>query len=153
MSLICHGTTSQKATLQRFPISEIMRRHIVTLNQAVLCNRNDHFFAKKNFFKNLNRDYIDLAFVCRQCPDNYTCVTVGPNPNYDYTSFDNFGWAMLCAFRLMTQDYWENLYQFVSTYAILYKVTYLERPYLQTINFLPINLEVRYNFIINSNWL
>lgn len=36
---------------------------------------------------------------------------VGPNPNYGYTSFDNFGSAYLCAFRLMTQDFWENLYQ------------------------------------------
>ena len=36
---------------------------------------------------------------------------MGPNPNYGYTSFDNFGSAYLCAFRLMTQDFWENLYQ------------------------------------------
>ena len=34
-----------------------------------------------------------------------------PNPNYGYTSYDNFFDAFLCAFRLMTQDYWENLYQ------------------------------------------
>lgn len=37
----------------------------------------------------------------------------GGNPNYGYTSFDTFGWALLSAFRLMTQDYWENLYQLV----------------------------------------
>lgn len=37
----------------------------------------------------------------------------GDNPNYGYTSFDTFGWAFLSAFRLMTQDYWENLYQLV----------------------------------------
>ncbi len=36
---------------------------------------------------------------------------IGDNPNYGYTNFDNFGWAYLAAFRLMTQDYWENLYQ------------------------------------------
>lgn len=35
----------------------------------------------------------------------------GDNPNYGYTNFDTFGWALLSAFRLMTQDYWENLYQ------------------------------------------
>ena len=35
----------------------------------------------------------------------------GPNPNYGYTSFDNFPDAFLCSFRLMTQDFWENLYQ------------------------------------------
>ena len=38
-------------------------------------------------------------------------MRIGDNPDYDFTSFDSFGWAMLCAFRLMTQDYWENLYQ------------------------------------------
>lgn len=37
----------------------------------------------------------------------------GKNPNYGYTSFDTFGWAFLSAFRLMTQDFWENLYQLV----------------------------------------
>ena len=35
----------------------------------------------------------------------------GPNPNYGYTSYDNIMYAYLCAFRLMTQDFWENLYQ------------------------------------------
>ncbi|KAK2839752.1 hypothetical protein Q5P01_013492 [Channa striata] len=46
-----------------------------------------------------------------QCPEGYYCVKVGRNPDYDYTSFDSFGWAFLSLFRLMTQDYWENLYQ------------------------------------------
>ena len=65
-----------------------------------------------------------------KCPDGYTCRDgFGPNPNYGsdskqskcilslklllfrYTSFDNFFTAYLCAFRLMTQDFWENLYQ------------------------------------------
>nr|AWJ68265.1 putative voltage-gated sodium channel 3 [Hirudo verbana] len=50
-----------------------------------------------------------------KCPANYTCLSVGPNPNYGYTNFDNYGYAMLCAFRLMTQDCWENLYQMVLT--------------------------------------
>jgi len=54
----------------------------------------------------------------RQCPANYSCHIAGMSPNYGYTNFDNFGWALLCAFRLMTQDYWENLYQLVSTDAI-----------------------------------
>ncbi|XP_075226668.1 sodium voltage-gated channel paralytic [Lycorma delicatula] len=49
-----------------------------------------------------------------QCPPGYTCLQgFGKNPNYGYTSFDTFGWAFLSAFRLMTQDYWENLYQLV----------------------------------------
>ncbi|XP_067405410.1 sodium channel protein type 2 subunit alpha-like [Emydura macquarii macquarii] len=46
-----------------------------------------------------------------QCPEGYTCVKAGRNPNYGYTSFDTFSWAFLSLFRLMTQDYWENLYQ------------------------------------------
>ncbi|MGH0163781.1 UNVERIFIED_CONTAM: hypothetical protein FKN15_058537 [Acipenser sinensis] len=47
----------------------------------------------------------------RNCPDGYVCIKTGDNPNYGYTSFDTFGWAFLALFRLMTQDYWENLYQ------------------------------------------
>lgn len=49
-----------------------------------------------------------------QCIEGYMCLQgYGLNPNYGYTSFDTFGWAFLSAFRLMTQDYWENLYQLV----------------------------------------
>ncbi|KAM5280346.1 sodium channel protein type 9 subunit alpha isoform 1-T1 [Ctenodactylus gundi] len=46
-----------------------------------------------------------------QCPEGYTCMKYGRNPDYGYTSFDTFSWAFLALFRLMTQDYWENLYQ------------------------------------------
>ncbi|XP_058478816.1 sodium channel, voltage-gated, type I-like, alpha isoform X2 [Solea solea] len=46
-----------------------------------------------------------------QCPEGYVCLRVGKNPDYGYTSFDSFGWAFLSLFRLMTQDYWEFLYQ------------------------------------------
>uniref|UniRef100_A0A8C3T9J2 Sodium channel protein n=1 Tax=Chelydra serpentina TaxID=8475 RepID=A0A8C3T9J2_CHESE len=45
------------------------------------------------------------------CPAKYVCLKVGENPDYGYTSFDTFGWAFLSLFRLMTQDYWERLYQ------------------------------------------
>uniref|UniRef100_A0A6Q2YJG9 Sodium channel protein n=1 Tax=Esox lucius TaxID=8010 RepID=A0A6Q2YJG9_ESOLU len=45
-----------------------------------------------------------------RCPEGYTCMKAGKNPNYGYTSFDSFGWAFLTLFRLMTQDFWENLY-------------------------------------------
>ena len=37
----------------------------------------------------------------------------GENPDNGYTNFDTFGWSFLCAFRLMTQDFWEDLYQAV----------------------------------------
>ena len=51
----------------------------------------------------------------RPCPKDYICLQgFGENPNYDYTSFDSFGWAFLSSFRLMTQDFWESLYQLVS---------------------------------------
>ncbi|XP_072558429.1 sodium channel protein type 8 subunit alpha-like isoform X6 [Paramormyrops kingsleyae] len=46
-----------------------------------------------------------------RCPEGYMCMKAGRNPNYGYTSFDSFGWAFLALFRLMTQDFWENLYQ------------------------------------------
>nr|QBP05227.1 voltage-gated sodium channel 1f [Petromyzon marinus] len=45
------------------------------------------------------------------CPETFTCMKAGRNPNYGYTSFDTFSWAFLSLFRLMTQDFWENLYQ------------------------------------------
>jgi len=48
------------------------------------------------------------------CPENHTCLEgFGGNPDNGYTSFDTFGWSFLCAFRLMTQDFWEDLYQAV----------------------------------------
>ncbi|MED6257894.1 Sodium channel protein type 1 subunit alpha, partial [Ataeniobius toweri] len=46
-----------------------------------------------------------------KCPEGYICLKAGDNPDYGYTSFDTFGWAFLSLFRLMTQDYWEYLYQ------------------------------------------
>ncbi|XP_053321997.1 sodium channel protein type 5 subunit alpha-like [Spea bombifrons] len=46
-----------------------------------------------------------------KCPEGFRCLKTGKNPDYNYTSFDTFGWAFLSLFRLMTQDYWENLYQ------------------------------------------
>ncbi|GFR16709.1 sodium channel protein para [Trichonephila clavata] len=58
----------------------------------------------------------DEPKLCRPnaglCPDNYTCLQgFGKNPNYGYTNFDSFGSALLSSFRLMTQDFWEDLYQ------------------------------------------
>uniref|UniRef100_A0A8C1FUN4 Sodium channel protein n=1 Tax=Cyprinus carpio carpio TaxID=630221 RepID=A0A8C1FUN4_CYPCA len=62
-----------------------------------------------------------------RCPEGYTCMKAGRNPNYGYTSYDNFGWAFLALFRLMTQDYWENLFQLTlraagKTYMIFFVV-------------------------------
>nr|XP_006818874.1 PREDICTED: sodium channel protein 60E-like [Saccoglossus kowalevskii] len=48
------------------------------------------------------------------CPGNYTCLKdIDGNPNYGYTSFDNFAWAMLTSFQLITLDYWENVYDYI----------------------------------------
>nr|XP_023691497.1 sodium channel protein type 4 subunit alpha B-like isoform X3 [Paramormyrops kingsleyae] len=62
-----------------------------------------------------------------KCPEGYTCMKAGRNPNYGYTSYDSFGWAFLALFRLMTQDFWENLFQLTlraagKTYMIFFVV-------------------------------
>ncbi|KAM4535570.1 sodium channel protein type 4 subunit alpha B [Fundulus diaphanus] len=61
------------------------------------------------------------------CPDRYVCLKAGRNPNYGYTSYDSFGWAFLALFRLMTQDFWENLFHLTlraagKTYMIFFVV-------------------------------
>uniref|UniRef100_A0A3B4UV31 Sodium channel protein n=1 Tax=Seriola dumerili TaxID=41447 RepID=A0A3B4UV31_SERDU len=71
------------------------------------------FFSLDNFYK---VEGAKDALICGnssdagKCPDGFDCLKAGRNPNYGYTSFDTFGWAFLSLFRLMTQDYWENLY-------------------------------------------
>uniref|UniRef100_A0A3Q4H6K6 Sodium channel protein n=1 Tax=Neolamprologus brichardi TaxID=32507 RepID=A0A3Q4H6K6_NEOBR len=51
------------------------------------------------------------ALLCGNSSDSGAdSFLAGRNPNYGYTSFDSFGWAFLALFRLMTQDFWENLY-------------------------------------------
>uniref|UniRef100_A0A8C4T536 Sodium channel protein n=1 Tax=Erpetoichthys calabaricus TaxID=27687 RepID=A0A8C4T536_ERPCA len=62
-----------------------------------------------------------------QCPEGYMCMKAGRNPNYGYTSYDTFSWAFLSLFRLMTQDYWENLFQLTlraagKTYMIFFVI-------------------------------
>lgn len=58
-------------------------------------------------------NHVSVAFLSnRLCPENHTCLQgFGKSPDYDYTNFDSFNWALLSAFRLMTQDAWEQLYQ------------------------------------------
>ena len=56
-----------------------------------------------------------FVFGCSYCPANYTCLSnLGENPNFGYTNFDNFGWAMLNSFQLITLDFWEDVYNKVS---------------------------------------
>uniref|UniRef100_A0A4W6FQU5 Ion transport domain-containing protein n=1 Tax=Lates calcarifer TaxID=8187 RepID=A0A4W6FQU5_LATCA len=61
------------------------------------------------------------------CPEGFVCLKAGRNPNYGYTSYDSFAWAFLALFRLMTQDFWENLFQLTlraagKTYMIFFVV-------------------------------
>ncbi|XP_013413556.1 sodium channel protein 1 brain [Lingula anatina] len=45
------------------------------------------------------------------CPNGYLCLPdQGLNPNNDYTHFDDFIWAMLNIFQLVTLDFWEDTY-------------------------------------------
>uniref|UniRef100_A0A673KEM1 Sodium channel protein n=1 Tax=Sinocyclocheilus rhinocerous TaxID=307959 RepID=A0A673KEM1_9TELE len=89
-----------------------------------LLNNTEECYKVKectDYITNQSNHYIqsgkNAAMICGkssdagQCPENHVCIKAGPNPDYGYTSFDSFGWAFLALFRLMTQDYWENLYQ------------------------------------------
>ena len=47
------------------------------------------------------------------CPIGYECDVGGGNPDYNYTSFDNFPLALLSSFRLVALDAWNRLYYLV----------------------------------------
>ena len=50
----------------------------------------------------------------RSCPHGFVCLgSIGGNPNYGFTSFDNLLWSMLTTFQLITLDYWEDVYNMV----------------------------------------
>ncbi|XP_029384777.1 sodium channel protein type 5 subunit alpha-like isoform X4 [Echeneis naucrates] len=88
-------------------------------NATFYCN-NKTWTSMKDFINDEDNFYkvegSKDALICGnssdagKCPDGFECLKAGRNPNYGYTSFDTFGWAFLSLFRLMTQDYWENLY-------------------------------------------
>nr|XP_015812914.2 sodium channel protein type 4 subunit alpha [Nothobranchius furzeri] len=84
-----------------------------TCNNRTWSSSDDFLTNEDNFYKvEGEKD----ALICGygsdagKCPEGFDCLKVGRNPNYDYTSFDTFGWAFLALFRLMTQDYWEELF-------------------------------------------
>ena len=57
----------------------------------------------------------------RHCTANHSCLPdAGANPNYGYTSFDHFGWAIMTSFQLVTLDFWENVYNNVSYLKFLF---------------------------------
>ncbi|NXW57960.1 SCN5A protein, partial [Eurystomus gularis] len=94
-------------------------------NLRYKCLRNSTEFDKIPYFLNKTLDSYEMfanytegtsdILLCGPaagtCPPGHSCVQTGPNPDYGFTSFDTFGWAFLSLFRLMTQDYWERLYQ------------------------------------------
>ncbi|KAG8175505.1 hypothetical protein JTE90_009139 [Oedothorax gibbosus] len=52
----------------------------------------------------------------RRCPEGYTCLPgVGENPNFGYTNFDSYGWAVLTTFQLITLDFWEDVYDKINS--------------------------------------
>ncbi|XP_062424762.1 sodium channel protein type 5 subunit alpha-like isoform X2 [Rhea pennata] len=78
-------------------------------------NNSDDFLSDpvNYFIKNGTEDVLlcGNSSDAGTCPEGYICLKAGENPDHGYTSFDTFGWAFLSLFRLMTQDYWERLYQ------------------------------------------
>uniref|UniRef100_A0A8D0G1S3 Sodium channel protein n=1 Tax=Sphenodon punctatus TaxID=8508 RepID=A0A8D0G1S3_SPHPU len=94
---------------------------------AQYSNGTDTEYKMNEYFENSSNHYIlegqNDALLCGnstdagKCPEGYVCKKTGRNPNYGYTSFDTFVRAFLSLFRLMTQDYWENLYQLVRCYS------------------------------------
>uniref|UniRef100_A0A672NU86 Sodium channel protein n=1 Tax=Sinocyclocheilus grahami TaxID=75366 RepID=A0A672NU86_SINGR len=103
------GNLRQKCVIWPINITEIYQA-----NGTHAFNWDEYIMNKTNFY--FLPDQLD-ALLCGnssdsgRCPEGYTCMKAGRNPNYGYTSFDSFGWAFLALFRLMTQDFWENLYQ------------------------------------------
>ncbi|XP_037610697.1 sodium channel protein type 4 subunit alpha A isoform X1 [Sebastes umbrosus] len=86
-------------------------------------NADNHYYLEGSLDAILCGNSSDAG----KCPEGYTCMKAGRNPNYGYTSFDSFGWAFLALFRLMTQDYWENLFQLIlraagKTYMLFFVV-------------------------------
>lgn len=52
----------------------------------------------------------------RHCPEDYTCLpNLNKNPDYGWTSFDSFFESMLSTYQLVTLDYWERLFDLVSS--------------------------------------
>ncbi|TRY96477.1 hypothetical protein DNTS_031530 [Danionella cerebrum] len=91
--------------------------------QEYIENKENHYFVPGSMDPLICGNSSDAGV----CPEGYICLKAGPNPNYGYTNYDNFAWAFLALFRLMTQDFWENLFQLTlraagKTYMIFFVV-------------------------------
>uniref|UniRef100_W5KY02 Sodium channel protein n=1 Tax=Astyanax mexicanus TaxID=7994 RepID=W5KY02_ASTMX len=101
-SFVCNNKTWQS-----------MKDSYLFLFLLLNCTLHSPSFSSENYYKIEGaKDGLICGFSsdAGYCPDGFDCLKTGRNPNYGYTSFDSFGWAFLALFRLMTQDYWENLY-------------------------------------------
>ncbi|KAM7365468.1 hypothetical protein PAMP_016389 [Pampus punctatissimus] len=99
----------------------LFNNSLLDMNSTFMQNTTENSFNWTEYSSDENNYYYlpgrRDALLCGngsgagQCPEGFVCVKVGRNPDYGYTSFDTFSWAFLSLFRLMTQDFWENLYQ------------------------------------------
>ncbi|XP_039997887.1 sodium channel, voltage-gated, type I like, alpha b isoform X9 [Xiphias gladius] len=113
-----NGTNSSNITTDD---SMFFNNTLMEINTTFVQNTTENTFNWTEYISNENNYYYlpggRDALLCGNgsgaglCPEGFICVKAGRNPNYGYTSFDTFSWAFLSLFRLMTQDYWENLYQ------------------------------------------
>uniref|UniRef100_A0A8C1FTK8 Sodium channel protein n=1 Tax=Cyprinus carpio carpio TaxID=630221 RepID=A0A8C1FTK8_CYPCA len=130
------GNLRHKCIRWPIPNSTIFDDYNATMVNDTTLNVTDTFDFKAYIDNEENQYFLEGsldALICGnssdagRCPEGYTCMKAGRNPNYGYTSYDNFGWAFLALFRLMTQDYWENLFQLTlraagKTYMIFFVV-------------------------------
>ncbi|XP_051998217.1 sodium channel protein type 1 subunit alpha-like isoform X1 [Xyrauchen texanus] len=109
------GLLRQKCVLQPAN-STLDENKDLYLNWTPACNGTEFC---QDYIDNPDNHYMigKKALICGKsrdaghCPEGYICMKAGTNPDFGYTSFDSFGWAFLSLFRLMTQDFWESLYQ------------------------------------------
>ncbi|XP_051523510.1 sodium channel protein type 4 subunit alpha A-like isoform X2 [Myxocyprinus asiaticus] len=130
------GNLRHKCIRWPIPNSTIFDEYNTTMVNDTILNVTDTFDFKAYIDNEENQYFLEGsldALLCGnssdsgKCPEGYTCMKAGRNPNYGYTSYDNFGWAFLALFRVMTQDYWENLFQLTlraagKTYMIFFVV-------------------------------
>ncbi|XP_010158440.1 PREDICTED: sodium channel protein type 5 subunit alpha-like [Eurypyga helias] len=101
------GNLRQKCIRNSTELSKISSLFNKTWESYEMFDNDTVYFAKKEG----TSDILLCGSGAGTCPPDYVCMKIGPNPDYGFTSFDTFGWAFLSLFRLMTQDYWERLYQ------------------------------------------
>ncbi|XP_053406003.1 sodium channel protein 1 brain-like isoform X3 [Mercenaria mercenaria] len=99
------GTLRQKCVVEPPP-------YTATPSYSYAQYYNDHIKNSSNWYES-DGEIVLCGNVSgsQKCPDGYVCLKdIGENPNWGYTNFDHFGWAMLTSFQLMTLDFWEDTY-------------------------------------------